>query len=65
MAFGVASEVQGPERHDALLALISKYSAAFMEAGNAYIEKHDQATQVIKIRIERISSKRSPAKPKP
>ncbi len=65
VAFGKASQVQGPERHDALWALISKYSAAYMDEGNAYIQKHDAATRVIKISITRISGKISPAKPKP
>jgi hypothetical protein len=65
VAFGVASEVHGPERHAALLALLSKYSADYMEAGKAYIQKHDAATRVIKISITRISGKNSPAKPKP
>ena len=64
MAFGVASEVHGPERHDALLWLLEKYSANFIEEGKAYIEKHDKATKVIKIRVERISGKISPAKSK-
>ena len=61
LVFGVASEIQGPERYDALLWLVEKYSPAFIAEGKAYIEKHDKVTQVIKIDIERISGKLSPA----
>ena len=33
VAFGVASEVQGAERHDALVWLLEKFSPDFMEEG--------------------------------
>jgi len=62
VAFGVASEVQGPERYNALIWILEKYSPAFMEKGKTFIEKHDNATKVVKIEIEHISGKRAPAK---
>ena len=62
VVFGVASEVQGAERYNALVWLLEKYSPDFMEEGKKYIEKHDKATKVIKIEIQHISGKKAPAK---
>jgi hypothetical protein len=62
VAFGVASEVQGAERYNALEWLLEKYSSEFMKEGKKYIEKKDKATKVIKIEIQHISGKRAPAK---
>jgi len=64
VAFGIASEVQGSERYDALLWLLEKYSPDYIEKGKTYIKKHDSVTKVIKISINSISGKRSPAKSK-
>lgn len=57
IAFGVASEVQGPEKDDALLALLEKYSAEYIEEGNIVITKSGKTTTVIKIEIDTISGK--------
>ncbi len=62
VAFGVASEVLGTERYDALVLLLEKFSPGFMEEGKKYIEKLDKVTKVIKIEIQHISGKRAPAK---
>jgi nitroimidazol reductase NimA-like FMN-containing flavoprotein (pyridoxamine 5'-phosphate oxidase superfamily) len=62
IAFGVASEVQGTERYNALVWLLDKYSPEFIEEGKKYIKKHDKATKVIKIEIQHISGKRAPTK---
>jgi uncharacterized protein len=62
VAFGVASEVQGTERYNALVLLLEKFSPEFMEEGKKYIEKKDKATKVFKIEIQHISGKRAPAK---
>lgn len=62
VVFGLAEEAQGAERSKALFWLLEKYSPGFIEEGKRYIEKHDQATKVIKIRITQISGKKSPAK---
>ena len=64
VVFGEASEIQGPERYNALLWLLEKYSPEFMEEGKNYIEKYDNVTKVMKISIVRISGKRSSAKSK-
>ncbi|HBA89578.1 MAG TPA: MFS transporter [Geobacter sp.] len=57
VAFGVASEVSGTERHDALLWLLEKYSPDFIEEGKLYIEQKGQATKVLKIEIGHVSGK--------
>lgn len=57
MAFGVASEVQGAEWHNALVWLVEKYSPAFLEAGRDQISKQAKATTVMKIAIDHISGK--------
>jgi hypothetical protein len=62
VAFGVASEVQGTERYNALVLLLEKFSPGFMEEGKKYIEKLDKVTKVIKIDIQHISGKKAPAK---
>ena len=62
VAFGVASEVQGAERYNALVLILEKFSPDFMEEGNKYIEKLDKVTTVIKIEIQHISGKKAPAK---
>ena len=62
VVFGVASEAQGPERYNALLWLLEKYSPEFIEEGKAHIEKHDKVTKVIKVSIVCVSGKRSPTK---
>lgn len=60
--FGIASEIQGIERYNALLYILEKYSPEFIEEGKKYIEQKDKATKVIKIEIEHISGKRAKAK---
>jgi hypothetical protein len=62
VAFGVASEMQGTERYNALVLLLEKFAPDFMEEGRKYIEKLDKVTKVIKIEIQHISGKRAPAK---
>ena len=62
VAFGVASEVQGTERYNALVLLLEKFSPDFMEEGKKYIEKLDKATKVIKIEIQHMSGKKAPPK---
>jgi nitroimidazol reductase NimA-like FMN-containing flavoprotein (pyridoxamine 5'-phosphate oxidase superfamily) len=62
VVFGVASEVLGTERYNALVLLLEKFSPEFMGEGKKYIEEKDKATRVFKIEIEHISGKRAPAK---
>ena len=62
VAFGVALEVHGTERYNALILLLEKFSPDFMEEGKKYIEKLDKVTKVIEIEIQHISGKKAPAK---
>jgi hypothetical protein len=62
VVFGVASEVQGAERYNALVLLLEKFSPEFVKEGKKYMEEKDKATKVFKIEIQRISGKRAPAK---
>jgi len=57
VVFGRALEVNGAERHDALLWLLEKYCSDFIEEGKQYIEQKDKITKVFKIEIDRISGK--------
>ena len=58
MVFGPAAIVDAAEKELALEAIIQRYSADFLEAGHAYIEKFRAATAVVKIGIEHVSGKR-------
>jgi len=57
VVFGIASELQGVEKNNALLWLLEKYSPAFIEEGKIYIDQKDKATKVIKIVIDHMSGK--------
>ena len=57
VAFGVASEVHGQERNNALMWLVEKYSSEFIQEGRQYIDQKDNATRVFKIEINHISGK--------
>lgn len=61
IASGTASAVEGQEQRNALQWLVEKYSPRYMDEGMQYIERHGPATRVIRIRIEKISGKQSPA----
>ena len=58
MVFGSALIVGAAEKEVALQAIVQRYSAEFLEAGHAYIEKFRAATQVVKINVELITGKR-------
>ena len=57
IAFGTTSEVQGEERHGALISILEKYSPDFMEEGKKAITKYDNKTRIIKISINHITGK--------
>ena len=57
---GEAVEVQGAERHQALLDLVEKYSPEFIDAGRRYIEMHDKRTKIIRIDIHAMTGKAKP-----
>jgi len=62
VAFGIASEAEGAERHKALVFLLEKYSPEFVAEGKIYIDQMDGVTKVIKIEINHISGKIAQAK---
>ncbi|GAA0086402.1 pyridoxamine 5'-phosphate oxidase family protein [Clostridium sp. CTA-7] len=55
--FGRAKEVFDDEKNAALLELINKYSADYIEKGKTYIKNANDKTKVIKISIDHISGK--------
>ncbi len=57
IVFGRAAEVEGPEKDQALLALVQKYSSGYMEKGRAYVQSDSPKTKVIKILAEHITGK--------
>lgn len=57
IAFGQAAEVEGAEKNEALIALLEKYSADFMEKGRKYVDNDGPITKVIKLSIEYMSAK--------
>lgn len=57
IAFGIASEIDGSKRNDALLWLLEKYCPDYLEQGKQYIGQKDLATKVIRIEISHISGK--------
>lgn len=57
IVFGRAIEVYDKEKEEALVALIKKYSAEFMEKGMKYIQTDCNKAKVIKISIEHLTGK--------
>jgi nitroimidazol reductase NimA-like FMN-containing flavoprotein (pyridoxamine 5'-phosphate oxidase superfamily) len=57
IAFGKACELVGNEKRSALMQLLKKYSADFVEKGERYIENDIEKTRVFKIEIETLSGK--------
>jgi uncharacterized protein len=57
IAFGTATEVQGEERHGALLSIVEKYSPDFIEEGKKAIAKYDDKTRIIKMTINHLTGK--------
>jgi uncharacterized protein len=57
IVFGVAAELHGDERTNALVWLLEKYSPGFMTEGRAYIAQKDNSVKVMKIAIEHVSGK--------
>lgn len=57
IATGSATEVAGEEKYQALIGLVKKYSAEFIDEGKKYIEKLDGQTAVFKISISSMTGK--------
>lgn len=61
IAAGTAAVVVGEERYEALMSLIEKYSPQFVEEGRKYIETFDSQTKVVRMKVESMTGKLSPA----
>ena len=57
VAFGLALEVYGSERQDALLCLVGKYSPGFLVEGKKYVGEMGEKTRVIKINFDHTKEK--------
>lgn len=55
--FGKASEVNGDEKYSALMAILEKYAAKYMDKGKEYIKNAGDKVKIIKISIEYIMGK--------
>ncbi len=58
---GRAEVVYEKEKYKALVGLVEKYSSEFVEDGHRYIEKIDSETKVVRINIDLMTGKVSPA----
>lgn len=58
---GRAAVVYGEEKNKALVSLVGKYSSEFVEEGLKYIETLDNETKVVRIEINAMTGKLSPA----
>jgi len=57
IAFGLATEVEGEEKREALMLIVEKYSADFIQEGKEYLEKLYDRVKVLKLSIESITGK--------
>ncbi len=57
IAFGRAVELVGDDKHRGLVALLSKYSAAYIEQGERYIRSDIQRTRVFAIDVDDLTGK--------
>lgn len=57
IVFGKAIEIFDDEKYTALMELLKKYSADYIEEGKEYIRNSGDATRVFKITMEHISGK--------
>lgn len=57
IASGVATELEGEEKQEALMLFLEKYSAGYMQEGAEYVIKAFKRVKVIKLSIETITGK--------
>ena len=57
IASGVATELEGEEKHEALMLFLEKYSADYIQEGTEYMIKAFKRVKVIKLSIETITGK--------
>ena len=60
IVFGQASQVDGQEKKEALLALVAKYAPGHMESGKKYMDNSWNQTIVVKIAIRHMTGKARP-----
>lgn len=59
IAFGTASIIEGKLKHEALIKLIEKYSAEFINEGREYVKREASDTLIVKIEIQHMTGKAS------
>ena len=57
IASGVVTELEGEEKHEALILFLEKYSADYIQEGTEYMIKAFKRVKVIKLSIETITGK--------
>lgn len=57
VVFGTAAEIGGPEREQALVWLLEKYCAPYLDEGRQYMAAKDRLTCVVKIVVSHVSGK--------
>ena len=57
IVFGTASQIEGDEKKNALVAIADKYSPDFKKEGLLYIDRAISKTCVVKIEINRMTGK--------
>lgn len=54
---GEITEVDGPEKREALQSFLHKYSANHLEEGQVYLEKTEDQTMVLRLEVKEVSGK--------
>jgi uncharacterized protein len=57
IASGFITEIEGEEKHDALMLIIEKYSGDYIQEGKEYIDKFYDKVKVLKMTIESTTGK--------
>jgi uncharacterized protein len=57
IVFGHITEVEGSEKHEALMRIIEKYSSDYIQEGKEYIHRLYERVKVLKLSISSISGK--------
>jgi nitroimidazol reductase NimA-like FMN-containing flavoprotein (pyridoxamine 5'-phosphate oxidase superfamily) len=57
IAFGIVTEIEGDEKLEALMLILEKYSANYMQEGAAYIKNAFDSVKVLKLSIKELTGK--------
>ncbi len=57
LIFGLAEEIQGAEKKEALTKILEKYSPEHLDTGARYLEAKFDQTAVVKISVSRLTGK--------